>query len=109
MPGGNFALSGFRVFGKGMGAMPDIPENFRLTRNEEDRRNIKLRWNKATDAIGYNISFGISKDKLYHNYVVYQDTTLEINSLSRNKSYFFAIESFNENGISQKGTIVMAE
>ena len=109
VPGGNFALSGFRVFGKGMGAMPDIPENFRLTRNEEDRRNIKLRWNKATDAIGYNISFGISKDKLYHNYVVYQDTTLEINSLSRNKSYFFTIESFNENGISQKGTIVMAE
>lgn len=109
VPGGNFALSGFRVFGKVRGDIPDYPENFKLTRNEEDRRNVKLLWNKSTDAIGFNISFGIDKDRLYNNYIVYQDTTLEINSLNVNRSYCFTIESFNEKGISQKGTVVITE
>ncbi len=109
VPGGNFALSGFRVFGTGDGDMPDVPENFKVVRNNEDLRNVKLTWNKSIDAIGYNISFGIDKDKLYSNYIVYQDTTLEINSLNVNMPYCFTINAFNENGITPKGPLVIQE
>ena len=106
---GNFALSGFRVFGLGDGEVPSMPNNFKITRNSEDKRQVTLTWEKSKDAIGYNISYGIDKDKLYHNYIVYGDTELQINTLNVNKAYSFAIEAFNENGVAEKGTIVSVE
>ena len=109
IPGGHFALSGFRVFGKGNGDVPTVPKNLEVERNQEDRRSVELKWEKSIDAIGYNINFGIEKNKLYHNYIICQDTILEINSLNTNQSYYFAIESFNENGFTLKGTIVTTE
>lgn len=109
IPGGHFALSGFRVFGKGNGDVPTVPKNLEVARNQEDRRSVELKWEKSIDAIGYNINFGIEKNKLYHNYIICQDTILEINSLNTNQSYYFAIESFNENGFTLKGTIVTTE
>ena len=109
IPGGHFALSGFRVFGKGNGDIPTVPKNLEVARNQEDRRSVELKWEKSIDAIGYNINFGIEKNKLYHNYIICQDTILEINSLNTNQSYYFAIESFNENGFTLKGTIVTTE
>ena len=109
IPGGHFALSGFRVFGKGNGDVPTVPKNLEVARNQEDRRSVELKWEKSIDAIGYNINFGIEKNKLYHNYIICQDTILEINSLNTNQSYYFAIESFNENGFTLKGTLVTTE
>lgn len=102
VPGGNFALSGFRVFGLGDGHIPNVPKIIEIARNEKDKRKVKLSWQKVANATGYNICFGSAKDKLYHNYIVYQDTLLEINSLNGNQKYYFAIESFNENGVSLK-------
>ena len=109
VPGGNFALSGFRVFGKGSGAIPQKPMNLEANRDKKDRRDVTLIWNKSMDAIGYNINYGIDKDKLYHNYMVYRDTTITISSLHINNPYSFTIEAFNENGVSKKGPIVLSE
>lgn len=99
VPGGNFAISGFRVFGKGDGNAPQKISRFDVARDPENRRSVKLTWNRAGDATGYNISYGIDKDKLYHNYMVYRDTMLVINSLHAGQPYYFTIETFNENGI----------
>jgi xylan 1,4-beta-xylosidase len=44
VPGGHFALSGFRVFGKGNGKTPALVEDLVLSRDPEDRRSIKLTW-----------------------------------------------------------------
>lgn len=99
VPGGNFALSGFRVFGKGEGNKPEKVDRLDVARVPDDRRVVNLSWNKSENATGYNISYGIAADKLYHNYIVYSDTTLAINSLNTKQVYYFTIEAFNENGI----------
>ncbi len=109
VPGGHFALSGFRVFGNGDGDFPATVNKFEAIRDQEDRRSIRLKWNKSENATGYNISYGTDKNKLYHNYIVYQDTLLVINSLNANQEYYFSIESFNENGITSSGIITTAE
>ena len=64
-----------------------------------DPRNVKLSWEKQQNAIGYNIRFGIQKDKLYRSYQVYCDTDLTIRSLDKDQKYWFAIDAFGENGI----------
>lgn len=109
MPGGNFAISGFRVFGKGNGDAPAKISKLEANRNQQDRRSIRLEWEKSELATGYNINYGTDKNMMYHNYMVYQDTILIINSLNTNQKYFFSIESFNENGITSNGILITAE
>ena len=106
VPGGHFAMSGFRAFGKGSGPVPGKIECFKAERNPDDKRSVKLSWSKADGATGYNICYGTEKDKLYLNYTVYEDTTLTINSLNRHLDYYFTLESFNENGITTNEQIV---
>jgi len=109
VPGGNLAISGFRVFGKGYGEVPEKVGKFEAKRNQNDKRSVHLSWEKIKNATGYNISYGIDKNRLHHNYIVYQDTTLEINSLDANQNYYFSIESFNENGITSGEKVISAE
>ncbi|MDP4189089.1 MAG: discoidin domain-containing protein, partial [Bacteroidota bacterium] len=103
---GTFALAGLRVFGNGGGKAPITVENLTAKRNVSDPCIVNLKWNKNKDAVGYNIRFGTQKDKLYLNYQVLGDKTLTIRSLNGSSEYFFAIDAFNENGIT-KGLKVM--
>lgn len=99
VPDGNFAISGFRVFGKGDGVAPSGVENLRLEREAKDRRTIHLKWDAVQGATGYNIAYGSAGNKRYHNYTVYNQNQLTINSLHTEQPYFFSIEAFSENGI----------
>jgi|WetSurMetagenome_2_1015567.scaffolds.fasta_scaffold03249_3 xylan 1,4-beta-xylosidase len=103
----NLAISDFRVFGNGNFNIPEIPENFSAIR-DVDERNVFIKWNPVKDAVGYNIRWGIAKDKLYQTYQVFADRKpeLEIRALNVGQDYYFAIESFNENGVSQLSEIV---
>jgi xylan 1,4-beta-xylosidase len=105
VPGGHFAISGFRAFGRGGGPKPSVINRFEVTR-KEDRRSVSLSWEPVENATGYNISFGADRDKLYNDYIVYADNTLTINILDVNKPYHFTIQAFNENGITKSGKIV---
>jgi xylan 1,4-beta-xylosidase len=104
VPDGTFAISGFRVFGKGNSKTPAKINSVDILRDTADTRNVTLSWKKQSDAIGYNIRFGIAKDKLYRNYQVYNDTTLTIHSLNKDQQYWFAIDAFGENGITRGDT-----
>jgi hypothetical protein len=106
VPGGHFAISGFRAFGKGSGPLPGSISSFVARRDPNDKRSVTLTWSKADHATGYNISYGTEKNKLYLNHMVYRDTTVVINSLNSNLDYYFTIESFNENGITANDKIV---
>ena len=108
VPGGNFAMSGFRAFGKGHGDLLGKITEFTAIRNQHDRRSVRLSWTKSHNATGYMISFGIDRNKLYHNYMVYGDTALTINSLNSNLEYYFSIEAFNENGRTKGDKIILA-
>src|SRR5690606_33835855 len=97
-----------RIFGKGTGKKPSGVKNFRLDRHT-DRRDISLSWAKQNQAQGYNIRWGIAPDKLYSSWMVYGDNELLLKSLNTDQTYYFAIEAFNENGVSTLSTIQKIE
>ncbi len=109
VPGGHFALSGFRAFGKGLGNAPGNIGQLKINRFDNDRRKVQLTWNRSENAVGYNICYGVVNQKLYQNYMVYGDTSLIINTLNTDLTYYFTIEAFNENGITHYGDVVKVE
>ncbi|MGE5393430.1 MAG: family 43 glycosylhydrolase [Candidatus Saccharibacteria bacterium] len=97
---GNLAVSGFRIFGVGNGQQPTIVKSFLAQRDRNDPSKIKLSWwGKQKDATGYNIHYGTQKDKLYHSYQVYNNDPVVFHGLDKNKTYWFSIDAFGENGI----------
>jgi len=109
VPDGTFAVSDLRVFGKGVGVIPEKVNDFMITRNQLDKREVKLEWKKNPDAVGYNIRYGEAKNKLYHNYQVLDKEALTIRSLNSNRHYYFTIDAFNEAGIRKGTTIVTVQ
>lgn len=98
-PAGKFSLSGFRIFGKAEKPLPSKADFYMTVRDSTDRRKVILKWKPIDNATGYAIRYGIAPDKLYHQYLVYDDTEITIRSLQASQSYYFTIDSFNEGGI----------
>lgn len=108
VPGVNFAMSEFRVFGLGLGIVPEKVRGFTVKR-ETDRRDITFIWNPVKGAQGYNIRWGIAPDKLYQSWLVYETNKHFMRCLDRDTSYYFSIEAFNENGISERSEILKTD
>ncbi|WP_317174783.1 discoidin domain-containing protein [Flavobacterium sp. HJJ] len=106
VPDGKFAISDLRVFGKGNTKKAKPVESFSAVRDTVDAYNVTLNWKKNDKVTGYNISYGMSPDKLYQNYQVLGSESLAIDSLNSLQDYYFTIDTFNEVGIT-KGTIVI--
>ena len=100
VPGNNFAMSEVRVFGLGIGEAPKKVANFKINR-EKDRRDISFSWDTVEGAQGYNIRWGIAPDKLYQSWQVYDTNSHFMRCLDRDTPYYFTIEAFNQNGISE--------
>jgi hypothetical protein len=100
--GPNLALSEIRIFGRAPGSVPPTPMNLKV-RRDSDRRNVFLAWEDVPGSVGYNVLWGIKPNKLYQTYQVFADqgTTLELRALSVDQEYSFAIEAFNETGVSK--------
>jgi hypothetical protein len=113
MPTGKFAMSGFRIFGKGSGTKPGGVQNFVPLRSapkiKGERRNVWFKWQQETNADGYVIYFGKSPDKLYGAIMVYGKNEYYFNGLDKSDAYYFQIEAFNNNGIGTKSEIKKAE
>ncbi len=106
VPDGTFALAGLRIFGYAGVQTPATVENFNIKRQDNDRCVVKLDWAKSNGAIGYNIRYGIAKDKLYHTYQLLGANILTISSLNSFQKYYFTIDAFNEKGITKGEKIV---
>lgn len=111
MPTGKFAISGLRVFGNGNGATPDAVKTFFVLRTEKDKRSGWIKWNPVDNAYAYNIYYGTAPDKLYNCIMVMGNTYNEywFKSMDKLKTYYFTIESINENGVSQKFPLIKVE
>jgi len=109
VPTGKFALSGFRVFGKGNGKVPDTVKNFIVLQGKSERRNAWLKWKQSDDATGYTIYAGVNPKKLYVNVMVYGSNEYYFTAMDKDKTYYFQIEAFNENGIGKRSKIVEVE
>jgi hypothetical protein len=102
------AIAGLRVFGKGEKQKPGRVSNLKINRYK-DRRDAMITWKGQKNAQGYNILWGIAPDKLYNSWMVYGKNQLELKSLGTDQTYYFSIEAFNENGISQRAKNIKVE
>ena len=104
----NLAISDIRVFGQGAGEIASTPRGLAVRRDSNDPRNAFVSWQEVPGVVGYNILWGIQPDKLYQTHQVFADqgTNLEIRALTLGQPYAFAIEAFDENGVSKPSTAV---
>lgn len=109
VPDGKFAISGFRIFGKGYGKPSPQVTSVKVLREDNDKRNVKLTWTRNANTTGYNIRYGTQPNKLYLNYQTFNSDSLTIHSLNSQLKYYFTIDSFNENGITKGVKIVSAD
>jgi len=104
----HLAVGDIRIFGNGNGRTPKTPRKLVVKRDAQDGRNAFVTWEKSKEGVGYNILWGISPDKLYQTYQVWGDVSpeLEIRALNLGQEYYFSIEAFNENGVSEESKVV---
>jgi hypothetical protein len=55
-------------------------------------------------AVGYNILWGSSPEKLYHSYQIF-GTKQRVGALVKNREYYVRVDAFNENGITEGVTV----
>ncbi|MEU2778672.1 fibronectin type III domain-containing protein [Streptomyces sp. NPDC007162] len=94
---GFFAVSGVRVFGAGDG---DAPSPVRARASRVDGRTARIEWDAVAGATGYNVRYGRHPEKLYHSWLVYDRTELDLRSLNADADYWVAVDAFGETGIS---------
>jgi xylan 1,4-beta-xylosidase len=102
MPTGKFAISGLRVFGNGNGPKPAEVKQFMVLRTEKDKRSGWIRWSPVGNAFAYNIYYGTAPDKLYNCIMVHDANEYWFKGMDIQKTYYYTIESVNENGVSEK-------
>jgi hypothetical protein len=93
---GVFAVSGVRVFGTGDG---DAPPPVRARAIRVDDRTARIEWDAAPGAVGYNVRYGRHPQKLYHSWLVYERTALDLRSLNADAEYWVAVDAFGEAGV----------
>ena len=89
-------VSGLRVFGLGGGEKPGEPV-FSGTRTGDLDMIVEIR--EQADALGWNILFGSSPEKLYHSYMVFKAGSQRVGALIKGREYYVRVDAFNENGI----------
>lgn len=104
-PNKYLAIGELRVFGNGNGKKPLSPKSFQAQRHT-DRRNASVKWKPVKDAMGYVLYWGISDDKLNNSVMIYESSFYELRALNTDQKYYFQVEAFNENGISERTQLI---
>ena len=86
-----------------------IRKQFIVLRTEKDKRSAWLKWKPVDDAYAYNIYYGTRPDKLYTSIMVHSNNEYWLKTMDSHKTYYFTIESINENGVSEKFKVVSSE
>jgi hypothetical protein len=105
--GANFAVSDLRVFGLGIGKVPERVFGVDVVRDKTDPRHLTVRWKPAADAEFYIVRLGTSPGFLTQNYQIYDGaTSAEVRSLNVGVSYVATVDAVNENGITRGSRLV---
>jgi hypothetical protein len=91
------AISGLRVFGNAKGDCPDKVASVKVKR--VDPLDAKLSWEPAQGAQGYNVRYGVEKDKLYSSWQIYGNCELMLSTLGAGQIYYAAVDSYNSSGV----------
>lgn len=95
-------ISGLRVFGIGEGSKPVAPAFEAIRTGELD---VKVTILPSEGAVGYNVLWGHTPEKLYHSYLSYQPM-VEIGALLQNQEVYVRVDAFNEAGITHGTTVI---
>ncbi|MGC9353959.1 MAG: discoidin domain-containing protein, partial [Mariniphaga sp.] len=95
---GKFAVRDLRVFGNGLGEVPEPVETFGVQR--VSATTARIYWDKSEGAEGYVVRYGIAPDKLYSSQDVRDGTGATLTRLLPEQDYYFVVDSFNDSGIS---------
>lgn len=109
MPTGKFALSGLRIFGNGNGAKPETVKKFIVLRTQYDKRSAFIKWQQSQDAYAYNIYLGTAPDKMYNCIMVHNQNEYWLKAMDKEIPYYFQIEAINENGVSERTSVMKVE
>ncbi len=100
-------VSGLRVFGLGEGNAPDEAV---YTAKRTGPLDMEVEIRPQEDALGFNILFGASPEKLYHSCMVFKAGPHRIGALVKGRNYYLRVDAFNECGITEgKCTALPAE
>ena len=95
-------VSGLRVFGLSDGEKPQAP-TFTATRQGDLDMLVDIA--PQADALGYNILFGSSPEKLYHSCMTFAAGENRVGALIKGREYYVRVDAFNESGITH-GTCI---
>lgn len=114
VPGGNFAVSDFRIFGNSYGTPPVAVSGFQIERDKNDPCNLTQRWQSIPDAYACEIQYGVAADKLYSSFLVYKNSeamqiSYDVHWLNRDTNYYFRIRAFSESGLSSFSNLLLAK
>ncbi|HET6431876.1 family 43 glycosylhydrolase [Dyella sp.] len=106
----HLAISDLRVFGHADGPLPPAPVLVSASR-DTDTRNATITWKPVPGAVGYNVRWGLSAERLHQTYQRFADqpTTLQLRALNRGVRYVVAVEAFDERGVSALSRTITLE
>lgn len=91
-------ISGLRVFGRGQGKPP--AQATEVSARRTDGMTMEVSW--QGDAVGFEVLWGHTPEKLYHSFRVFGKNTIEVRALMANaEQYYVRVDAFNENGITE--------
>lgn len=100
----NACLAGIRVFGVCGCPAPAPASNVRLSL-EEDGEGFFAEWQGS--AMGYNVLWGHTPEKLYHCYQVLGTTTANVRALVKGWPCYVRIDAFGEGGVTEGETLCL--
>lgn len=104
--GGRAALSGVRVFGSASTPIPAAPAEIKVQRRKSDPTIADISWRMPANAIGVNVLWGLSPDRLHHCWQTLDARSLMLTSLNANLRYFVALEAFGPGGVAERSPAV---
>jgi xylan 1,4-beta-xylosidase len=90
--GAKLSVSGFRIFGNGLGTAPAMVEGVTATRDADPRKAI-VSWAPIKDADFYIVRYGLAPDRLFSNYQVYAAPKMTLNALNPGVSYAVTVDA----------------
>lgn len=103
--GAAMAVSGLRVFGLGNNQKPEAVKAEAI---RTDGMDAQLCCKKDDRATGYNARYGIAPNKLYSNWLVYEQYELKLPFFdAAQKEYYVCVDVFNENGVTEGEVVKM--
>ncbi|RKD71343.1 glycosyl hydrolase family 43 [Sinobaca qinghaiensis] len=91
-------ISGMRIFGTGDAEPPEKASGVTLELVSE--LDLLVKWND-TEFTGSNVLWGFAPDKLYHSYMVFGSSEVNIGALIKGQPVYVRVDTFNEAGITE--------